>query len=87
MEKPSDTIEQLQYRARDTLNDVDESWLTKGDKAFFYTANAMMMLEVGDLDDAEKYAIQASDINKQCGFESRNKKNGRSAQKDKGYES
>lgn len=70
--KSEDTIEQLQYRARDTLNDVNESWLTEGDKAFFYTANAMLMVEVGDIDDAEKYALQAFDINKRCGFKSRN---------------
>lgn len=71
-EKHEDTIEQLQYRARDTLSDVDEAWLTDGDKAFFYTAYSQLMLEINDMDEAEKYALQAWHINQQCGFESRN---------------
>lgn len=70
--KCEDTIEQLQYRARDTLNDVDETWLTEGDKAFFYTAYSQLMLEISELNDAEKYALQAFHINQECGFESRN---------------
>lgn len=71
--KSEDAIEQLQYRARDTLNDVDEAWLTEGDKAFFYTAYSQLMLEINKVKDAEKYAGQAFDLNEQCGFESRNK--------------
>ena len=70
--KCEDAIEQLQYRARDTLNDVDEAWLTDGDKAFFYTAYSQLMLEINEVKDAENYALQAFDINERCGFESRN---------------
>ena len=71
--KSEDAIEQLQYRVRDTLNDVDEAWLTEGDKAFFYTAYSQLMLEINEVKDAERYALQALDLNEQCGFESRNK--------------
>jgi tetratricopeptide (TPR) repeat protein len=34
--KGEDTLEELEFRAQETLDDVDEGYLTDGDKAFFY---------------------------------------------------
>ena len=70
-----EAIEQLQYRAQDALSDVDDAFLTDGDKAFFYLTFAKLKRcsEACDLAAAKSYAKMALDINNRCGFEARRK--------------
>ena len=71
MNKSEEAIEQLQYRAQDALNDVNEVFLTDRDKAFFYLTFAKLKRcsEACDLTAAKSYAKMALDINNRCGFE------------------
>ncbi len=76
--KSEEAIEQLEYRAQDTLEDIDETYLTDGDRAFFYSTRAQLKLcNQSELDKAEEYAKKAIDLSNQCGLkESLANKNG-----------
>ena len=72
--KSKETLEQLTYRTRDTLEDVDESYLTAGDQAFFFNAFARLMWhEAENLEGARVYAQKSLELNRQCGFCDRGK--------------
>ena len=43
-EKEHDTLEELECRAQDTLDDVEEEYLTNGDRAFFYLTRAKLLV-------------------------------------------
>ena len=67
--KSEEAIEQLEYRARDTLCDVDETYLTNGDRAFYYSTQARLMLSDGEqLDQAESLALKAVELSEECGL-------------------
>ena len=68
--KSEDAIEQLEYRARDTLEDVDETYLTEGDQAFFYSAQAQLKLcDQTEWNQAMKLASKSVEMHKRCGLE------------------
>ena len=71
-QEKEDVNEQLYYRTKETLEDVQESYLTDGDRAFFYTAYARLkLLNPQDLQGAKGYIEPAISINKECGFSKR----------------
>lgn len=70
--KSEEVIEQLIYRAEDTLEDVEVQYLTDGDRAFYYTTYAkFLLISNHNLDEAVDFAKQSISINHQCNFESR----------------
>ncbi len=71
--RSEDAIEQLEMRARETLDDTDENFLTAGDKAFFYMTSAKLYLCSHEIAVAEDYAKRAFELNRSCGFEDRAK--------------
>lgn len=67
--KSEEAIEQLEYRAQDTLEDINETYLTDGDRAFFYSTQAQLKLcNQSEFDKAEEYAKKAIDLSDQCGL-------------------
>ncbi len=72
--KSEDAIEQLEIRARETLDDVSEAFLTDGDKAFFYLTSAQLYVNCGERATASEYAQKALEINRRCGFHDRAKR-------------
>ncbi len=67
--KSEDAIEQLEYRARDTLEDIDETYLTDGDRAFFYSTQAQLKFcDTSEVNKAEEYAKKAVKLSDQCGL-------------------
>lgn len=43
-EKESESLMELECRAQETLDDVEEEYLTDGDKAFFYMTRAKLFV-------------------------------------------
>ena len=66
--KGEDILEELEYRAQDTLEDVDEDHLTDGDRAFFYMTHAKFFACRQDWQAAQKDAQKVLDLNLQCGL-------------------
>ena len=64
-------MEELEFRAQDTLDDVEEDYLTDGDRAFFYLTRAKLLVITQKWDEAKTEAEKALTINKRCGFEKR----------------
>lgn len=73
-EKERETLTELEYRAQDTLEDVDEEFLTDGDKAFLYMTRAKLRVCSEDWREARKEAQRALELNQRCGFDERAKK-------------
>ena len=72
-EKGHDTLEELEYRAQETLEDVDEEYLTDGDRAFFYLTRAKLYVCSQNWNGAGVEAEKALKINQKCGFDKRAK--------------
>lgn len=70
-QKGHDTLEELEYRARDTLEDVEEGYLTDADRAFFYLTQAKLFDCFQDWERAKIEAEKALKINQRCGFDKR----------------
>ena len=70
-EKDPDAIEELEYRAEETLDDVEEEYLTDGDRAFFYLTRAKRFVCSRNWDEAQVEAEKALVINQRCGFDKR----------------
>ena len=70
-DKAQDTLSELEYRAEETLEDVEEDYLTDGDKAFFYLTRAKLCVCSKDWRGAQVEAERALDLNQRCGFEKR----------------
>ncbi len=62
--RSEDAIEQLEMRAREKLDDTDETFLTAGDKAFFYMTSAKLYLCSHEIAVAEDYAKRAFELNR-----------------------
>ena len=70
-QKGVDTLEELEYRAKDTLEDVDEEYLTDADRAFFYLTQAKLFACTQDWERAKVEAEKALKINRKCGLDKR----------------
>ena len=64
-------LEELEYRARDTLEDVDEEHLTDGDRAFFYMTRAKLFMCSQNWQATREDAQKALDLNHLCGLTAR----------------
>ena len=64
---------ELECRAQDTLEDVDEDFLTDGDRAFLYLTRAKLSVCGEDWEEARKEAQRALELNQRCGLEKRTK--------------
>ena len=71
--KGEDILEELEYRAQDTLEDVDEEYLTDGDRAFYYLTRAKLFVCNCDWQSAQSEAEKALDLNRKCGLPDRAK--------------
>ena len=69
--KEQETLEELEMRARDTLSDVEEDYLTDGDKAFFYLTRAKLLVICQNWAEAKTEAEKSLTINQRCGFDKR----------------
>ena len=69
--KSDEVLEELQFRAQDTLDDVEEEYLTDADKAFYHMTRAKLFLCNRDWQAAELEARKALDLNQKCGFDTR----------------
>jgi len=69
--KGEDVLEELEYRAQDTLEDVDEEYLTDGDRAFYYLTRAKLSKCSSDWAAAHKEAEKSLDLNRKCGLPDR----------------
>ena len=74
-QKADEVLEELEYRAQETLDDVDEEYLTDGDKAFFHMTWAKLFVCTKDWHRAEMEAQEALDLNQRCGFDKRAREN------------
>ena len=72
-EKERETLMELEYRAQDTLEDVDEEYLTDGDRAFLHMTRAKLFMCGQDWKEAGKEAQKALELNQRCGFVKRAK--------------
>lgn len=72
-EKGQDTLMELECRAQETLEDVEEEYLTEGDKAFLYMTRAKLFVCGQDWQEARMEAQKALDLNQKCGFDKRAK--------------
>ncbi len=72
-ERERETLTELEYRAQDTLEDVDEEYLTDGDRAFLYLTRAKLFVCGEDWLEARKEAQKALELNQICGFDVRAK--------------
>jgi tetratricopeptide (TPR) repeat protein len=70
-EKGDDTLMELECRAQETLRDVEEEYLTEGDKAFFYLTKAKLLVCEQNWQDAKTEAQKALDLNKKCKLDKR----------------
>lgn len=66
--KGPDCLTELQFRAQDTLQDVDEEYLTDGDKAFLYITRAKLFMCMRDWKEARKEAEKTLEMNQRCGL-------------------
>ena len=66
-------IEEISCQAKKTLDDVDNMFLTKGDKAFFFRTNAKLKLLLQDHKGARQCAEKAKELEIECGFKDRAK--------------
>ena len=66
-------IEEISCQAKQTLEDVDNVFLTKGDKAFFFRTNAKLKLMLCDHKGARQCAEKAKKLEIECGFKDRAK--------------
>ena len=71
--KGEDTLEELEFRAQETLDDVDEGYLTDGDKVFFYLTRAKLLVVSQRWVEARSEAEKSLTINQRCGFDKRAK--------------
>lgn len=69
--KEQDTLMELECRAQETLEDVEEEYLTDGDKAFLYMTRAKLSVCNRDWQEARVEAQKALDLNQRCGFHKR----------------
>ena len=69
--KDLDALEELEYRAEETLDDVEEDYLTDGDRAFFYLTRAKLFVCSRNWGGAQVEAEKALVINQRCGFDKR----------------
>ena len=69
--KSDEVLEELEFRAQDTLDDVDEEYLTDADKAFYHMTRAKLFLCSRDWQAAEPEACKALQLNQRCGFDTR----------------
>ena len=70
-QKEQEILEELEMRARDTLDDVEEDYLTDGDRAFLYLTRAKLLVICQDWAEAKSEAEKSLTINKKCGFDKR----------------
>lgn len=70
-EKGEDTLMELECRAQETLEDVEEEYLTEADKAFLYMTRAKLLVCSEDWQEARSEAQKALEINQRCGFDKR----------------
>lgn len=70
-EKGQETLMELECRAQETLEDVDEEYLTEGDRAFLYMTRAKLCVCGEEWREARTEAQKALDLNQRCGFEKR----------------
>ena len=66
-------IEEILCQAKQTLEDVDNIFLTKGDKGFFFRTNAKLKLLLHDHKGAHQCAEKAMELEIECGFKDRAK--------------
>ena len=67
-EKESESLMELECRAQETLDDVEEEYLTDGDKAFFYMTRAKLFVCGQDWQEARREAWKAFELNQSCGL-------------------
>ena len=76
----SSTSEEICQRALDTIEDVDTSFLTDGDCAFYHMVQAKIFLlsplhkyHAGnlELEKAIEHAVKSKQLNRECGFADR----------------
>ena len=69
--KGEDFLEELEFRTQDTLDDVDECFLTDADRAFFYMTKAKLSICHQEWQTAQEEAQKAFTLNTQCGLAAR----------------
>ena len=67
-EREQETLMELECRAQETLEDVDEEYLTDGDRAFFYMTRAKFLVCGQEWVEARKEAQKALELNQRCGL-------------------
>ncbi len=71
--KEGETLMELECRAQETLEDVEEEYLTDGDKGFLHMTQAKLLICGGDWRQAHQETLKALELNKKCGLEKRTK--------------